>query len=239
MLLVYLLKMPSLTEGFYWLAGALTYQLPNIATLTTVTLLLSMRRDEKKVWKVVACVFLCVIICGGNETSMLEFIYILVALMLFEYASTRYMPRYYYLLLVVSMIAASIIMLAPGNAVRAGYYHGETNVFNAFFLAAQSGFGRLGDWLFDLSILLILFLPFLRQVEIKNTQDRKITAVMIFIYPLFFVLIIHSAIAEPNPYLLRQFIGHPGLAIWGLTGHITSYFLGSVLRPVAAEQAKL
>ncbi len=188
MVLLYLFKMPSLTEGFYWLAGAITYQLPNIATLTTVALLLTMRRAEKYYkWKVAAAVFLCVMICGGNETSMLEFVYILVALMAFEYASTRSIPKHYYLLLIVSLVAASAILLAPGNAIRAAHFQGEKNIFKALLLASTSGFHRIEDWFFDVLVLIILFLPFLKQIEIPGSEERKIKPLILFLYPVFIV----------------------------------------------------
>lgn len=186
MVLLYLFKMPSVTEGFYWLAGAITYQLPNIATLTVVTLLLTMRRTEKYYkWKLSAAVFLSIMICGGNETSMLEFVYILVALMAFEYTTTRSIPKHYYLLLIVSLVAASIILLAPGNAVRAAHFQGEKNIVKALLMAATSGFHRIEAWAFDVVVLLILFLPFLRQLEISNTNERKIKPVVLFLYPFF------------------------------------------------------
>jgi hypothetical protein len=185
MVLLYLFKMPSLTEGFYWLAGGITYQLANIATLVTVTLLLTMRRAENYKWKLAAAVFLCIMICGANETSMLEFLYILVALMAFEYASTCSIPKHYYLLLFVSLVAASIILVAPGNAVRAAYFQGEKNILKATLMAATSGFHRIEFWFFDVLVLLVLFLPFLKQVEISSPAERKIKPLLLFLYPLF------------------------------------------------------
>jgi hypothetical protein len=186
MLFLYLSKMPNLTEGFYWLAGALTYQLPNLATLVLLTLLLNMKR-EYTMSKLIAALVLCVFICGGNETSMLEFIYVLIAMMIFEYASTYEIPKYYYVLLSVALVAGSFATSAPGNYIRAGYFQGEKNIFIAFELAVGSALSKLGAWLPDVLILLLLLLPFLKNLETSGSDQRKITPVILILYPFFIV----------------------------------------------------
>ena len=183
-LFLYLSGMPNLTEGFYWMSGALTYQLPNIATLTVVAILLRMKK-KYSIAKLISAMVLCVFICGGNETSMLEFLYILVAMMTFEYATTREIPKYYYWLFLVSLAATSITLLAPGNTVRGAFFHGEKNIFKAFLLAAGSGLSKLQEWLHDVLILLILCIPFFKQLDMSNADQRKITPVILVLYPLF------------------------------------------------------
>jgi len=185
-LFLYLVKMPSFVEGFYWLAGAITYQLANIATLTVLIIVLNLRKQYSHL-KVIAAVCLCIIICGSNETSMLELLYILCALMAFEYASMGSIPKYYYLLLVVSLIGAAVIIFAPGNAVRAAHFQGEKNILKALLLAGGVGFSRMQEWLQDILILIVLFLPFLKQAEGSPNDQRKITPFILALYPLFIV----------------------------------------------------
>jgi Family of unknown function (DUF6056) len=183
-LFLYVVKMPSLTEGFYWMAGAVTYQLGNVAALTVITLALHMKQQYSH-WKLVAATMLCIMACGANETTMLEFSYVLTALMVFEYASTRKIPTYYFVLFTVTAIAGSIIVLAPGNAMRASSFQGEKNIIKALSLALDSGVMRMKDWLQDAFILLILFLPFIKQVVVMTPEQRKITPLILFLYPLF------------------------------------------------------
>ncbi|MDB5258749.1 MAG: hypothetical protein JWM14_3444 [Chitinophagaceae bacterium] len=185
-LFLYLVKMPTLTEGFYWLSGAITYQLANTATLVVIVIVLNLRK-EYKLWKVITAFVLCFLICGSNETSMIELIYILCALMAFEYASARSIPKYYYALLVISLIGAAIIIFAPGNAIRSSYFHGEKNIINALILAGGVGLSRMQEWLQDILILLVLFLPFLKQTEVFSDNERKITPVILILYPFFIV----------------------------------------------------
>jgi hypothetical protein len=183
-LFLYLVKMPSLTEGFYWLSGAITYQLGNIASLTVITMVLNFRKNYSH-WKLLAAAGLVIMICGSNETSMLEFVYILCAMMAFEYASTRSIPVHYFALLVVALIGASVIILAPGNAIRSANFEGKKNIFIAMMFAGGVGIIRIQEWLQDILILIVLFLPFLKQAEATAADHRKITPVILALYPLF------------------------------------------------------
>ena len=180
-LFLYLIKMPTSVEGFFWLAGAITYQLANIAFLTLVTLLIKIEQPKRNNWKWLGAVLLCIVICGSNETSMLELLYFLVALMIFEYAYANRIPKHYYLLLVVSLLAAFVVLLAPGNAIRASYFTGNKEIVQSLISAVSASFFLLQHWLQDVLILLVLFIPFLKQIEV----NRAVTRPILLGYPLF------------------------------------------------------
>ncbi|MBC7487535.1 MAG: hypothetical protein H7282_12360, partial [Cytophagaceae bacterium] len=184
-LFFYLAQMPSMKEGFYWMAGAITYQVSVIAMLTVFLLLSNDRQPPLKNWKLSMAVLLCIVICGSNETSMLEFIYILIACMLFEYATVKSIPRYYYLILPVALASALVVVLAPSNAIRASYFTGNRAFVLAFTGAITASFSAIGKWLQNILIVLVLILPFLKKVVVDLALHRRITCPLLLLYPLF------------------------------------------------------
>lgn len=184
-LFLYLAEMPSMKEGFYWMAGAITYQVSVIAMLTVFVLLRNNKQLQVKNWKLSIAVLLCLVICGSNETSMLEFIYILVACMFFEYVTDKSIPRYYYILLPVALASAVVVVLAPSNAIRVSYFTGNRDFVMAFTGAIAASFSAIGKWLQNILIVLVLILPFLKKVAVDLSLHRRITFTILLFYPLF------------------------------------------------------
>lgn len=116
---LYLMQLPSVSEGIFWLPGYLTYQLPNIMMLLLLTSLLSFFRTGSSNYKVLYMAFaalLCVAVVGSNEMSI---VMAFTSILFILYNNRDKQNRPYLLFLFTLCVVASLAaVLAPGNYAR-------------------------------------------------------------------------------------------------------------------------
>lgn len=120
--LLYILILPTFSEGFYWMASALTYQLPALFTL--IFLILAHKTGKKEISKgtrsglFILNALLVISICGSNELSMVSIIYIIAFLLLYDYLKNRKISWTSLLWLMIALICALFVLSSPGNENR-------------------------------------------------------------------------------------------------------------------------
>jgi hypothetical protein len=119
LLALYLSCMPSVVQGFYWMSGAINYQLANIMMLLLWVQTAKLADTPAKKtgnWILVAILIFATI--GSNETTMVLVLFVLGAMLIWCSAQKGRMDRLFAGMLVLAGIAAAIVAAAPGNYVR-------------------------------------------------------------------------------------------------------------------------
>ncbi|GAB3174730.1 DUF6056 family protein [Telluribacter humicola] len=163
---LYILNLASIAEAFYWMAGFVTYTIPNILTLCWIVVVLRWYRMENRPIQIATGVligFLVFAIVGSSETNLV----ILGGLIAAWWGYRLLIQRKWDLLMVftalVALVSCYLYARAPGNKVRMG---GDTLSGN-IPLSITSSFQKLAtlsiEWislpllLFSLAWVLILY----------------------------------------------------------------------------------
>jgi hypothetical protein len=118
LLFVYLFKMPSPTEGFYWMVGAWTYTFGVIVALELGSRIILYSRNSNK-FHFGYLLFLAFLLPGTSEVIDIIFIatYCLVLSLIFFQKGK--IDRIHFMILGVLAVFTLVSFLAPGNSMRA------------------------------------------------------------------------------------------------------------------------
>lgn len=149
---LYVGTIPSPVEGFYWLAGGLTYQGGNVVAMVFIAAVLSRRPQtprpgRRNIAYPAVCALLGLLAAGFNETLTLLLV-VLTAVGLVVSWRRKLPTRMGWLAGMIACLAgAAVMFLAPGNSHRQTYFadahqFGPT-LFNTMCLSGK----LLGFWL--------------------------------------------------------------------------------------------
>ena len=119
LLLVYLAGLETLYEGFYWFSGAVTYQLGVALWLLTLALLFWNPPVRRRPWQIAAIVAVGLVGGGTSEVVALLAVATLAFVVGWHWRFGVPVPKRWLAALGVWAVAAAVVMVAPGNAVRA------------------------------------------------------------------------------------------------------------------------
>lgn len=143
---LYLGTMPKVPAGLYWLDGALQYQLGGIFLLLSFAALFDLYRtgSSASAWLTCLCVFLAT---GTTELAMITLVAV-VAILAFNRIAIHGRHRLpWAAVVVVTILSAALLLLAPGNAVRAEHASPDAGQFWYSFSHAWFHSGRvLASW---------------------------------------------------------------------------------------------
>jgi hypothetical protein len=163
---LYSALMPSPTEGYYWAAGAITYQLGNALFLILHCLLFTVLRTQtvaQRLLLFMICVPVAVAVCGSNEVIMLMTV-VTLAIGSAQLLARRNGAAWIWIaLLLVSAATAVAVINAPGNAVRGNAFPNAHNLFYATSRSFMRVLFFAHMWL--LSPALLATLPFLSAIS--------------------------------------------------------------------------
>ena len=117
---LYLLQMPSVSEGVFWMPGYLTYQLPNCMLLLLLASLIGFFRNDNRARKTAfigLAAMLCIAVVGSNEMSIVLAFTTILFILCHNWHDNRNRP-YILFLFAVCAIACLVAVLAPGNYAR-------------------------------------------------------------------------------------------------------------------------
>ncbi len=161
---IYFYKMPNLAECIYWWNGSIPYQLSNV-----LMIFLLMRLIRNFQTGLALNSLLVVLIIGCNETSMAVLVLLLGFLNLVNWLPERKIHRQLIVLSLVSLLAAAVVILAPGNAVRGSHFANAHQLMPSVKNSLGEFLRYLNQWLLftpliPLSILCLGLLPGLNQL---------------------------------------------------------------------------
>ncbi|GAB3536533.1 hypothetical protein GCM10027443_27090 [Pontibacter brevis] len=179
LLCLYLMQMPSTSEGIFWLPGYLTYQLPNIMMLLLLTLLLSFFRTGNKSLKssyIVLAALLCVAIAGSNEMALVMGFTTLLLILYSSWQDKQNRP-YLLILFLLCVVASLTAVLAPGNYARMEEHPNASKPLWSTVYAAFLAFISFYRWsapLLAASVLYVLYWGLSLAEKTKGTGVFKV-----------------------------------------------------------------
>jgi len=191
---LYILKMASIVEGFYWMAAFVTYTVPNIFTLLWVAIVLDWyRQDTKKTLLAVLANFLVSAIIGCSETNLLIIIVLIAALWFYRLVFHKKLDGLMISMLIVAAISCYFFFAAPGNQARLDGNPLSRNivfsVVSSFKYLAVSSF----SWIFK-TPLLIFSLAWIIVLSKISVGARKYFSMPVWFAVLLFIGVLAAQI---------------------------------------------
>ncbi|MCC6839888.1 MAG: hypothetical protein IT230_06995 [Flavobacteriales bacterium] len=160
-LLLYLVLMPDLGEGFYWYTGAVTYQLGSILLLVHLGLLAhGQGRPLPRMAAMLLNLLLAFVITGMNEIHMVLMLCLHTVLTVWQLGKKK--PVAPALLFLSASLAGALLMyLAPGNAVRASMFADTHRLGYSLGMSLLQAVRFTGTWLLSPALLAfgVLYIP--------------------------------------------------------------------------------
>jgi len=186
--LSYLLLIPALNEGFYWYTGLVTYQLAIVFFLIYIHFFFS----KSFYFRVLILIILQAILIGCNEVSMLylicfHFIYFVNTAKKFKIES--------FILFLTTISFSFIVLLSPGNSIRASYFEGSSHQFfhslmmtilQVFRFSLQLNEGFV---LFFMAIIFYNVIPNLKLFVCNYRNKRNFYTIPIILFGVLFISI--------------------------------------------------
>jgi hypothetical protein len=178
LLTLYVWRMPSVAQGFYWFTGAIVYQIPNILTLYLCVCMIRLFKVQQKTLAAlygILSVFLIFAIAGSNEVSMV----LLLLLFLLAFVIDAYLSRKINWALmgfvIIAGVASYFVVFAPGNNVRLALYPHQQNIIASIKLSALSVVKSMFNWTVSLPILAstIIFMQYATTIISSKIKYKK------------------------------------------------------------------
>lgn len=165
--------MPDPGEGIFWYTGGISYLLP--AALTWF-LLAVYARAWRNGWRIahgraLLAALLAAFIAGCNELHMVFMVLLHAILVVWRWRESRTVDRGLVMIMCVVLLAAAVMLLAPGNGGRGGQFPLRHDLFRTLgWGAAQTG-RFLATWILSPVLLLssLLFLAGWDRIRLDAT----------------------------------------------------------------------
>ncbi len=174
-------QMPDITEGYYWLSGSVTYQIPSILTLFFFVIIIKLFESRKFIIRntlLAFCYFLVFAIVGSSEISMLALILLLGFITVKSYLMKSKKRWIWTSLLVFAILCSVIVLAAPGNEVRSTFFPNRQRLIYSTFMGFGNEVRFLLTWFSNSAFILgtIVFIPIAYRIN-KNNLLNVVTKV--------------------------------------------------------------
>ncbi len=161
---LYIFQMPSVSQGFYWYVGSVSYQLGAVIALIHIASIIDFANKNYFInWysHFFLSFILLVLAMGFNEVLMALLVAFYI-LLYFKSGQLKSVNKNTWLFFLVVAIACFMVdILSPGTAKRAGYYTDNHHFIKSLFYTGIQSLRFLFDWMSNLPFILIsvLFIP--------------------------------------------------------------------------------
>jgi len=177
----YFIQMPNISEGLFWYAGSVTYQLSNIISILLMCSLISLLRFKKVKHFFFAIVYVILLI-GTNETAMIMWAVTLSFIFLYKIILDKKISYHLTLIITVVLIFSLIVILAPGNSVRGTFFPENHQFFNSIFQSLRALVINVVIWIPLLCFLTILLFSSLKgNLGVISSEILKASPVLVFL----------------------------------------------------------
>jgi hypothetical protein len=210
---LYILKMSSISEAFYWMAAFVTYTIPNIMTLLWVVLVLRYYRQDNPSARIVAATgsaFLTFAVIGSSETNLLIMVLLIGAWWGYRLLFHRKVDVFMVSMLAVTVLSCYLYFSSAGNQARIGGNPLGGNVVFSFV----SSFKKLGllslDWILR-TPLVFFSLAWLVVLSRLSTGARNYFSVPVWYAVLLYIGVLSAQLfpsyygvgIEPTPRVIN------------------------------------
>jgi len=195
--LIYISRLPILSEAFYWFTGAITYQLGNILLILLIAiqyLIFRTSSQSRRLLYTIVASLLGAFTVAINEIFMVPVFAGLVLYMIF--LLLRKNPCFFFVLCVflICCISAYFVIRAPGTLNRSLNFPNRHQLWFSLSSSIGFAFGCFKRWAFDSIILssTLLFLPSVSQIANRITISKKIGKILFFFPVVWLCIFIFS-----------------------------------------------
>lgn len=197
-LFLYLYQMPSVSQGFYWLAGSITYQLGNILFILFFYFLIRLYHSKGSFrMNIIIAIVLLIATIGSNETIMLLTDALLGIIFLIDLILYKNLRKWLIILLITGITTSLIVFLCPGNVARIASESAEytsPHLKDLSFSIKASIFSIISfswSWLRSgqVALFTLLFIPLAFRAK-RNNPSAKIFSPPILISLLIYFLLL-------------------------------------------------
>lgn len=186
-LFVYIYKMPSVCEGFYWIPGSITNQLPEILALFFYSLLLRYYQSKNIIYLLLSAIVLFATM-GCNEITVIILLLFNLFLLLYNYYLFKKLSKPLAFILILTIIFAGIEILAPGNSVRSSNLIIKHQFIYSVLKSVQVSFSFITTWIPIITLCCLFFIEDLIQL-IDEKINKKYIVSPIFSLALVFIIV--------------------------------------------------
>ena len=177
----YFVQMPNISEGLFWYAGSVTYQLSNIISVLLICSLISLLR-YKKVKHLFFAILYVILLVGTNETAMIMWAVTLAFIFLYKAILDKIISYQLILIISVALLFSSVVILAPGNSVRGAFFPESHQFFNSIFQSLRALVINTIKWAPLLCLLVVLLFSKLKwSSEIISSKILKVNPFLVFL----------------------------------------------------------
>ncbi|MGZ9735428.1 DUF6056 family protein [Flavobacterium sp. GNP002] len=196
--ILYFLQMESTAEGFYWLAGSVTYQLSIISSVFLFSFLIKLLETSQNKYLLYS-ILLSFVVVGLNEIAMMYSGLIIGTIFLYNAIAKHNINYKLLFLLVFICICSAFVVLSPGSASRVNTYPGNQQLIYSFLKTLNAFKTNIGNWLPSILIAFLLFFEHLQKEKVKinsNIFDVKLILpfLIVAIFPLIGVFPIYYSL---------------------------------------------
>ena len=203
--LCYVILMPSLVQGFYWAAGAITYTLSAILFLLYFSLFIVFRRQTNLILKLVLFLLLAVCavsIVGSNEVSMVLMTLTSLSVFVYDFILKNKGKLFSLAMFIVVVLSSALVFLSPGNSIRTNTLQGYSFIssivwsfFNSVKIISEN-FASTNFWLFT-----FIFVPIGYLIS-KQITKRNIVFSVTPVIPFVILVVLLAILSFPAFYKL-------------------------------------
>ncbi len=216
LLFLFILKIASIAEAFYWMAAFVTYTVPNILTLCWIAVMMRWYRLPNGFLKNLTSVFagfLVFAVIGCSETNLTIMVLLVIGWWGYQLIINRRWDWFSVFLIVVAAFSCFIFFTSPGNALRMGG-NPEGRNFSLSTVQSLRQLAKLGiEWLSRTPLLVftILWIAALPKIFEREKANRYFAVPLwvaaIAYFGLLFVQIFPSYYGigiEPAPRVINS-----------------------------------
>jgi hypothetical protein len=165
---IYFYDLPSQDEGLFWFTGAIAYQLPNLLIMIYL-IMISLLTDNipknkiNKSFILLSSALLIIMIIGCNEISMAILLVFNILISSYQFIIKSDKKYTILFLAFISLTAAIIVTLAPGNNIRESLFPDRYKFFVTIYMSLLGSAYYIMQWLFMTLLLSILSIPLIKQ----------------------------------------------------------------------------
>jgi len=180
-LVMYIYQMPEISQGLYWLAGSITYQLSNILAVFLFSFLIKLTQTNKRRYLISSIIFAFFVI-GSNEASMLLINFLIGIIFVFISIRKKKIDFPILVLLIFVVIFSFIVINSPGNAIRSSDYANKNQIFYAIYKSVLAIKSYLGIWSpFMIMFTFVFFGYFNKNIEINTPKIFRVNPLVLFL----------------------------------------------------------
>jgi hypothetical protein len=138
----YVLTMPDVSSGFYWMISAFQYQTGNILTMAALTGMVRIFKNQCPHTVALVTAICLFAVIGSTELHMAFMVILVTTITIFVLSTDGYRGRIWIFLLLVTLLSAALLSIAPGNEGRGQHFAGRHQLW---FSVVESAY-HAGMW---------------------------------------------------------------------------------------------